>query len=108
MTSLKMIRTPVVALSLTLLSAGFAYANGPVATIGTADIYSTDFQTTFAGEGSARQPQGAMGAMGSIDMYKTDFQQAFPSSPEAVKTTATEVRIGSVDIYSTNFQKISL
>lgn len=105
MTLLKTIRKPVAALSLTVLSAGFAHAHGPAVTTGSTDIYGTDFQKTFAGGNSAPQAQGAMGALGSVDIYRADFQKAFPSNPDAVKTAATEVRNGSVDIYSTDFQK---
>lgn len=107
MTLLKTIRKPVAALSLTLLSGGFAYAQG-LGSLGSIDIYHTNFQQAFVAGNPAPQSQGVMGALGSVDIYKTDFQKAFPSNSEAVKTATTEVRTGSVDIYSTNFQETSL
>src|SRR5215470_13593856 len=107
MTLLKTIRKPAAALSLALLAAGIANAQG-LAALGSIDIYHTNFQQAFTGGNSVPQTQGAMGALGSVDIYTTNFQKKFPSNPDAVKTAATKVTTGSVDIYSTNFQDATL
>lgn len=89
---------------LTLLAASFAHAQGPTAVTGSTDIYTTDFQKTFAtGSEVLRQPSAQTGT-GSTDIYRTDFQTVFATD----KSTHGESKMadygGSTDIWTTNFQ----
>jgi hypothetical protein len=104
MTIFKSISKAAGACGLTLLAASFAYAQGPTAVTGSTDIYTTDFQKTFAtGSEVPRQPSAQTGT-GSTDIYRTDFQTVFATD----KSTRGEPEMadyrGSTDIWTTNFQ----
>jgi hypothetical protein len=111
MLSFKTISKTTASLSLTLLAAGFAHAQGPASTSGSTDIYNTDFQKTFAtGKSDATGNSNpltnrAQVSIGSTDIYQTDFQKTFPSAPPTRNLSATEPYTGSTNIYSTNFQR---
>ncbi len=66
MTLVKTIRMPVAALSLTMLSAGFAYAHGSAVSTGSTDIYGTNFQKTFADSDASISTSKQAAADGSV------------------------------------------
>jgi ABC-type phosphate transport system substrate-binding protein len=107
MTSLKTITRAAAALSLTLAAAGFAQAHGPASTSGSTDIYTTDFQKTFANAHAIGQAQAATAVAGSTDIWATDFQKTFGTHEATLATPATPERVvqtGSTDIYKNNFE----
>jgi hypothetical protein len=44
---------------------------------GSTDIYTTDFQKTFATDNSVHQTPDVAGYKGTTDIWTTDFQKAF-------------------------------
>jgi len=108
MTTFKTIGRAAAACSLTLLAAGFAHAQSPIASTGSTDIYTTDFQTTFpTGSVVSREP-GTPAGTGSIDLWTTNFQRVFATDGSVRAASDVADYHGSIDIWTTNFQRMSM
>jgi hypothetical protein len=106
MTIFKIIRRGAIACSLTLLAASFAHAQGQTASPSSTDIYTTDFQKTFATDAVVQHETRATAGTGSTDFWTTDFQRKFTTFNSMPETRAVARYQRSADIWSTNFQKV--
>jgi hypothetical protein len=106
MTTFKTIRRSAIACSLTLLTASFAHAQGKTASPSSTDIYTTDFQNTFATDGVVQREPRATSGTGSTDIWTTDFQKKFTTFNSVPETRDVTRNKGSADIWSTDFQKV--
>ena len=108
MTTFKTIGNAAAACSLMLLAAGFAHAQGPIASTGSTDIYTTDFQKKFPTVSVvSREPRTPAGT-GSTDIWTTNFQSAFATDGSVRATSDVAGYRGSIDIWTTNFQRMSI
>jgi len=95
-------------LSISLLAASVAYAQGLSTATGSTDIYTFNFQKAYPSAGVITPVKGGSIGTGSTDIWATNFQKisatqdSVPNSPTAAAYT------GSTDIYTTNFQRSSL
>jgi hypothetical protein len=105
MNAFRTISKTAAVLSLTLLAAGLAQAQGSAPESGSTDIWATNFQRAYAGGNVLHGVQGAPTSTGSTDIWGTDFQRAFVTGSSTQGTTATQAYWGSIDIYQTDFQK---
>lgn len=105
MTTFKSISKAVAACGLTLLAASFAHAQGPAVAMGSTDIYTTDFQKTFATGGQTLREASAQTGTGSTDIYHTDFQTVFSTDTFTRGASDMAEYKGSTDIWTTDFQK---
>jgi hypothetical protein len=106
MTTFKTIRRGAVACSLTLLAASFAHAQGQTASPSSTDIYTTDFQRTFATDSVVQREPRATAATGSTDIWTTDFQRKFTTFNSIPETRDVAPYKASVDIWSMDFQRV--
>jgi len=106
MTTFKTIGNAAAACSLMLLAAGFAHAQGPIASTGSTDIYTTDFQKKFPTVSVVSREPGTPAGTGSTDIWTTNFQSATDGSVRATSSVASYR--GSIDIWSTNFQRMPM
>ena len=105
MMTFKTIRRTMAACGLTLVAAGLAHAQGPTATTSSTDIYTTDFQKTFATGSAVQQKPAAVASIGSTDIWTTDFQRTFATDKSVHETADAAGDNGSTNIWTTDFQK---
>jgi hypothetical protein len=105
MIAFKTIRKRAAVLSLTLMAAAVAHAQGSTTANASTDIYTTDFQRTFATDRAASEGAAASVGTGSTDIYRADFRTAFATNGSVGKPRDTASYKGSTDIYSNDFQK---
>lgn len=104
MMTFKTINRVMAACGLTMVAASFAHAQSPTAATST-DIYTTDFQKTFAAGSVVQQRPAAVAAAGSTDIWTTDFQRTFATDRSAHETADAGGDQGSTNIWATDFQK---
>jgi hypothetical protein len=104
MIAFKTIGKEAAILSLTLMAATVAHAQGLTTTTGSTDMYTINFQQAFASGRVILGDPGAPVGTGSTDIYGTDFQRAFATDSSVKEPRDTAAYRGSTDIYSTDFQ----
>jgi len=94
------------ACGLTLVAASFAQAQSPTTATSSTDIYTTDFQSTFAtGQRDSEKDRLQWRLAGSTDIWTTDFQRTFATDKSVHETADAGGDRGSTNIWATDFQK---
>ena len=105
MMTFRTINRVMAACGVTLVAASFAHAQSPTAATSSTDIYTTDFQRTFATGGVVQKGPAAVAAAGSTDIWTADFQRTFATDKSVHETADAGGDRGSSDIWATDFQK---
>jgi len=105
MMTFKTINRVMAACGLTLVAASFAQAQSPTTATSSTDIYTTDFQSTFATGSVIQKRPAAVAAAGSTDIWTTDFQRTFATDKSVHETADAGGDRGSTNIWATDFQK---
>jgi len=94
-------------LSVSLMAATFAHAQGLSTATGSTDIYTFNFQKAYPSAGVTAVKGGSIGA-GSTDIWATNFQRIFATQDSVLNSPTATAYTGSTDIYTTNFQRSPL
>ena len=105
MKTFKTITRTMAACGLTLMATSFAHAQGLTPATSSTDIYTTDFQKTFATGSAVQQKPAAVASIGSTDIWTTDFQRTFATDKSVHETADAAGDHGSTNIWTTDFQK---
>ena len=92
-------------LSISLLAAAFAHAQGLSAATGSTDIYTVDFQRAYPSASMPALVKGGSIVTESTDIWATDFQKLLATQDSIRNSPTAAAYSGSTDIYTTNFQR---
>jgi hypothetical protein len=92
-------------LSIGLLAAIVAHAQGLSTATGSTDIYTFNFQNAYRPAGVITPVEGGSIGTGSTDIWVTNFQKIFATQDSVPNSPTAAAYTGSTDIYTTNFQR---